>query len=156
MSSTTRLDQPRPSKEPSMDEILASIRKIIADDVSSATSSKRSTPAPAQHVAPKPSQMEAASSDEPRVPPANDDKGPIAPQESELGLSPLLSSSPQAEAAASFAALNHTVFSKSARTIEDVVQDMLRPMLQDWLDAHLPALVERLVRQEIERISGRL
>jgi cell pole-organizing protein PopZ len=78
--------------------------------------------------------------------PANDDGGPAAS---------LLSAAREAEAAASFASLNHTVFSRNARSIEDVVQDMLRPMLQSWLDAHLPVLVERLVRQEIERISGK-
>jgi cell pole-organizing protein PopZ len=39
------------------------------------------------------------------------------------------------------------------RSIEDVVQDMLRPMLKNWLDDNLPSLVERLVRAEIERVS---
>ena len=40
-------------------------------------------------------------------------------------------------------------------TIEDVVREELRPMLKDWLDHHLPPLVERLVRAEIERVVGR-
>lgn len=40
-----------------------------------------------------------------------------------------------------------------ARSIEDLVQDMLRPMLKTWLDDNLPSLVERLVRAEIERVS---
>jgi uncharacterized protein len=40
-------------------------------------------------------------------------------------------------------------------TIEDVVRDAIRPMLKDWLDTNLPPLVERLVRAEIERVVGR-
>jgi cell pole-organizing protein PopZ len=38
------------------------------------------------------------------------------------------------------------------RTLEDIVRDMLRPLLQTWLDQHLPAIVERLVREEIARV----
>lgn len=40
-----------------------------------------------------------------------------------------------------------------SRSIEELVQDMLRPMLKNWLDDNLPSLVERLVRAEIERVS---
>jgi hypothetical protein len=40
-------------------------------------------------------------------------------------------------------------------TIEDVVREELRPLLKEWLDQHLPAVVERLVRSEIERVVGR-
>ena len=39
------------------------------------------------------------------------------------------------------------------RTIEDLVKEVMRPMIKDWLDANLPRLVERLVRKEIERLS---
>ncbi len=39
------------------------------------------------------------------------------------------------------------------RTLEDLVKEIMRPMIRDWLDAHLPGLVERLVRREIERIA---
>ncbi len=38
-------------------------------------------------------------------------------------------------------------------TVEDMVREMLKPMLQEWLDAHLPDIVERLVRQEIEHLA---
>ncbi len=41
----------------------------------------------------------------------------------------------------------------NARTLDDLVEDMLRPMLKSWLDDNLPSLVERLVRAEIERVS---
>jgi cell pole-organizing protein PopZ len=40
------------------------------------------------------------------------------------------------------------------RTIEEIVRGMLRPMLQSWLDEHLPDIVERLVREEIARVVG--
>jgi len=40
-------------------------------------------------------------------------------------------------------------------TLEDLARDTLRPLIKQWLDAHLPALVERLVRIEIERVVGR-
>ena len=40
------------------------------------------------------------------------------------------------------------------RTLEEIVREMLRPMLQTWLDEHLPAIVERLVREEIARVVG--
>ena len=39
------------------------------------------------------------------------------------------------------------------RSVEDMAQEMLRPMLQEWLDDNLPTLVERLVREEIERVA---
>ncbi|EGO95004.1 DUF2497 domain-containing protein, partial [Acidiphilium sp. PM] len=39
-------------------------------------------------------------------------------------------------------------------TIEDVVRSEVRPLLKAWLDAHLPNLVERIVRAEIERLIG--
>ena len=47
--------------------------------------------------------------------------------------------------------LAHTVLTHNARTLEDLVSEMLRPMLKVWLDDNLPAMVERLVRAEIER-----
>jgi uncharacterized protein len=40
------------------------------------------------------------------------------------------------------------------RTLEEIVREMLRPMLQSWLDEHLPGVVERLVRDEIARVVG--
>jgi catecholate siderophore receptor len=50
-------------------------------------------------------------------------------------------------------ALAHTIVAENSRTLEDLVNEMLRPMLKSWLDENLPALVERLVRQEIEHVS---
>ncbi len=52
-----------------------------------------------------------------------------------------------------FNALANTVLGQNARTLEDLVKEMLRPMLKSWLDDNLPSLVERIVRAEIERVS---
>jgi cell pole-organizing protein PopZ len=49
--------------------------------------------------------------------------------------------------------LAHTVSSSTTRSLEDLVRDMLRPMLKNWLDDNLPTIVERLVRAEIERVA---
>jgi hypothetical protein len=52
-----------------------------------------------------------------------------------------------------FSALAHTILAQNARTLEDLVTEMLQPMLRSWLDDNLPTLVERLVHEEIQRVS---
>jgi cell pole-organizing protein PopZ len=66
---------------------------------------------------------------------------------------PLISSATSAAVDAAFNSLAHTVLVQNARTLEDLVREMMRPMLKAWLDDNLPNLVERLVRAEIERVS---
>jgi cell pole-organizing protein PopZ len=66
---------------------------------------------------------------------------------------PLLSRTASVAVDSAFASLAHTVLSQNARTLDDLVKEMLRPMLKSWLDDNLPSLVERLVRAEIERVS---
>jgi cell pole-organizing protein PopZ len=63
--------------------------------------------------------------------------------------------SPRATAAVdlAFNTLAHTVLVQNSRTLEDLVREMLKPMLKAWLDDNLPNMVERLVRAEIERVS---
>ncbi|MFN4009321.1 MAG: PopZ family protein [Pannonibacter sp.] len=68
---------------------------------------------------------------------------------------PLVSGDAGAAVHAAFETLSTTILSANARTLEDLVTDMLRPMLKNWLDQNLPVMVERLVRQEIERVSRR-
>jgi cell pole-organizing protein PopZ len=51
-------------------------------------------------------------------------------------------------------ALAQSVLVENVRTLQDLMQEMLRPMLKSWLDDNLPAVVERLVRAEIERVAG--
>ena len=53
------------------------------------------------------------------------------------------------------AAERNAAVSRGMVTIEDLVREEIRPLLKDWLDTHLPPLVERLVRAEIERVVGR-
>jgi len=53
------------------------------------------------------------------------------------------------------AAERYTQVRSGGPTIEDLVRDEIRPLLKEWLDIHLPPLVERLVRTEIERVVGR-
>jgi hypothetical protein len=52
-----------------------------------------------------------------------------------------------------FNSLANTVLGNNARTLEDLVKEMLRPMLKSWLDDNLPSVVDRIVRAEIERVS---
>lgn len=65
----------------------------------------------------------------------------------------LVSSSTVDSVGQSFQLLAHTVLSNNARTLEDIVKEMLRPMLKGWLDENLPQMVERLVSVEIERVA---
>jgi cell pole-organizing protein PopZ len=63
--------------------------------------------------------------------------------------------SPKADAtiAASFGDLSQAMLAGNARKLDEVVEDLLRPMLKQWLEGNLPQMVERLVREEIERVS---
>lgn len=65
----------------------------------------------------------------------------------------MLSQSTVSSVESAFNALANTVLSNNARTLEDLVREMLRPMLKGWLDDNLPGLVERIVKAEIERVS---
>jgi cell pole-organizing protein PopZ len=171
-----------------MEEILASIRRIIADDDVSKIPPKAENPMPPTSMAPTrsaPSRPVAATPS--RVEPVmqqddldsmlgNADKSPansdadvldlteaMAAEEPapmpELQSEPtpvprsLISSSTSAAVDSAFNTLAHTVLVQNARTLEDLVREMLRPMLKSWLDDNLPAMVERLVRAEIERVS---
>jgi cell pole-organizing protein PopZ len=73
-------------------------------------------------------------------------ESPVAPQQ-------ILSRSTVSAVESAFNSLAHTVLSNNARTLEDLVKEMLRPMLKSWLDDNLPGLVERIVKAEIERVS---
>jgi cell pole-organizing protein PopZ len=65
----------------------------------------------------------------------------------------LMSPSTTAAVSAAFHSLATTVMTENSRTIEDLVKEMMRPMLKHWLEENLPGLVERMVRAEIERVS---
>lgn len=65
----------------------------------------------------------------------------------------LISRETSAAVDSAFNTLAQTVLVQNARTLEDLVREMLRPMLKSWLDENLPGMVERMVRAEIERVS---
>jgi len=65
----------------------------------------------------------------------------------------LLSSASGAKIGASFEALAESLLARDKDLVERAAREMLRPMLKSWLDDHLPSLVERLVRAEIERVA---
>ena len=75
------------------------------------------------------------------------------PFESTPPARPILSHSTVSAVESAFNSLANTVLSNNARTLEDLVKEMLRPMLKSWLDDNLPGLVERIVKAEIERVS---
>jgi len=95
---------------------------------------------------------ESAASKTVQRPPAYDPQPALAAASS-VPSSPILSHSTVSAVESAFNALAHTVLSNNARTLEDLVKEMLRPMLKSWLDDNLPPLVERIVRAEIERVS---
>ncbi|MBW9090007.1 DUF2497 domain-containing protein [Rhizobium wenxiniae] len=78
---------------------------------------------------------------------------PAQPVTSVAAMAGLLSEAAGAQVARSFGELAEVFDGLERRSVEEMAQDMLRPMLQEWLDDNLPTLVERLVREEIERVA---
>jgi cell pole-organizing protein PopZ len=165
------------SAEPSMDEILASIRRILAEDDATAThpavrlrgnsdvldlteavnddgSMRHITPvAPVMPETPSPKLPDG------RVDPAAPMPGqpmPGQPMPGQPMIEPRLVSEAASDAVvASFARLaSVSTREDGEHSLDDLVRETLRPMLQAWLDENLPALVERLVRAEIARVVG--
>ena len=216
------MSQAAKAQEPSMEEILASIRRIIADDDASkpprlpepaapkpppaaAVPARPAPPPPAPAAANKQSDIDAMLADldkpkpAPKVeppkaapPPAADvldlteamatpppgpaptfrtidgDSDVVFAERSVTSPPPpppppappppmsdprLLSNATAAAVDSAFNTLANTVLGQNARTLEDLVKEMLRPLLKSWLDDNLPNLVERIVRAEIERVS---
>lgn len=65
----------------------------------------------------------------------------------------LISDQAGRQVAAAFGELSEAFAASRRRSFDEMAEEMLRPMLQDWLDNNLPMLVERLVREEIERVA---
>ena len=173
------------ASEPSMEEILASIRRIIADekdapaateeaagateevleltqmvqDDGSVVDVRQEVPEPEPEPAPEP-EPEPALEPEPEP-----EAAPMNKQEADALLSDLAATA----ATSSLEALAHTVQSErkasftgvtpiglGGRTLEDLVMELMRPMLKEWLDQNLPPVVERIVQKEVERIARRV
>lgn len=157
------------SAEPSMEEILSSIKRIIAEegDGTAQTRTRRPRPAPANsreesygdeilelsEPAPsQPSREEAPSSMHLGGPPSSE------PPRAAASAEPILSASAAEATRGPLEALSRMIVKPDvpgSDTLEGIVREMLKPMLRDWLDANLPQIVETMVAREIERISGR-
>jgi cell pole-organizing protein PopZ len=154
--------------EPSMEDILASIRRILNDDAPAEAAAEGSTPdddvlvlddtmlAPAadDHL-PAPTHLETDLAEE-AVTMADIEQ--IEPDEAASLLAPQTKSA----AEAALATLMHRLGGERAPqvyrggpTLEDLVREEIRPILKAWLDERLPDMVERLVRGEIERLTAR-
>ncbi|WP_321504198.1 DUF2497 domain-containing protein [Breoghania sp.] len=79
--------------------------------------------------------------------PVREDAGAVDPNER------LVSDMTDSAVNSAFANLSNTVLTANARTLDELVREMLRPMIKGWLDDNLPIMVERMVRQEIERVT---
>jgi len=194
------MSTPKPQNEPTMEEILASIRKIISEDAdtpakpgdtpagaapaapaaapaASATTESRQAPSPmaddtvleltdmvkddgsVEKVAPPAEDLMMTESPEPAPAPR---PAPAAPALAPSGYdSDLLSNQSATAAASALAGLAGVVTAQRGmplgnanKTLEDLVKELLRPMLKQWLDANLPPLVERLVQREISKLAG--
>jgi cell pole-organizing protein PopZ len=101
----------------------------------------------------------APHADEPRIEIDDDDlviedETPFEPDAQAAMQRPaLVSEETGRQVAAAFGELSQAFASRSKKSFDEMAEEMLRPMLQDWLDNNLPTLVERLVREEIERVA---
>lgn len=184
--------------EPSMEEILASIRRIISEDdapaadaaaapepakpapAAKAEQSPMPTPPPQPKRAPEPEPdagdkdvlepTEMVSHDgsvvslaEPDLPEPMDPEPEPPPRRRRVDPPPgegLMSQSATMSSAGAIAHLNQALLgdysdllgNMGRMTVEDLVRELLRPLLKEWLDRNLPPLVEQMVRNEIQRI----
>ena len=140
-----------PGREPSMEDILASIKKVIAEEKELRTAVAEQ----AIDDAPLPEESAVARADD------EDDilelNEPLAPPQ-DLG-PPLLDEDIAGHSRDALAQLQTVAASVPAapavNPLEDMVREMLKPMLKQWLDEHLPQMVDEHVKREITRITGR-
>ena len=141
--------------ETTMEDILASIKKIIADDGSPAPRSFSRDPIP--------------ESVRPRLSPRDEVLDLTVDDEATVGIDEtpsddvLVSAPAEAATRSALDALASAVATPDVKktaiatgvTVEQLASDLLRPMLKEWLDAHLPEIVERVVAKEVARITKR-
>jgi cell pole-organizing protein PopZ len=171
------------SSEPSMEEILSSIKRIIAEEGDSAVATRarrggRATTTMAEKSAidevlelsqpvdedddilETPTPMSMGSPTPPKPAAEKPARAAIAPV-AEAPAEPIVSDSAAQATRGPLEALSRMVKPAEASeiqgtdTIEGLVRSMLKPMLSEWLDANLPRLVEDMVAKEISRITGR-
>lgn len=139
----TSLREAEPEEEPHVEE------EAVEPE---ATPAAEAAPEPVAEEGDAPDILELTSP----MPEADTAEAPAAAPSS--GLDGLLSSTSAAASRSAFAALNQLQVRSEegqSNTLEGLVADLLKPMLREWLDRELPALVERLVSAEVARLSGR-
>jgi cell pole-organizing protein PopZ len=152
--------------EPSMEEILASIRRIISEDEEEpaqkptprAEPVRASAPEPVRPVAPPRPAISFPPQPEPRF--ATEDVEMIRKNVSEEMQDHddgLIAERTVEAASKAFLSLSQSVQVSDGRgrTLEDMVEEMIRPMIKDWLDANLATLVEEKVEEEVQRVARR-
>lgn len=120
------VDEPRSSRDQVQDEVQAALDGVLADAM--AQTEEVTVAAQPQHVAAEPSAQ-------------------VAPRPA------IISEQAGRQVAAAFGELSEAFAASRRKSFDEMAEEMLRPMLQDWLDNNLPTLVERLVREEIERVA---
>lgn len=169
--------------DPSMEDILASIRRILNEDEPGTPAPADTTPeplvltedmlvqdpvevAPEPVATPEPPPAEPIQAEPAAAPPSPAEPPPAPPEpvpapplaEVEALLAPAVAAAATAAIGNLLRAVSQertSAVTRGGPTIEDVVREEVRPLLKEWLDQHLPAMVERLVRSEIERVVGR-
>ncbi len=171
------------SAEPSMEEILSSIKRIIAEEGDGTQARGRRSRAAPQPIEPEPEEVlelsdpmpaphyepEPEPAPAPRVQPAaqpvSERQSPpvqptrAAPVQPAMTDEPILSQRTAAASLGSLETLSKLLVKPepdSDGTLEGLVREMLRPMLRDWLDANLPDMVETLVAREIAKITSQM
>ena len=165
-------------QEPTMEEILASIRRIISEDDAPAEAAAAPEPEPAP-IEEAPAEDDVLELTDPIEPPApveslgdidvyspepEPEPEPTPPPPPEPAPAPVFSREEVADnlvgdhaaglAATAFGSLSSALLMpKDGRTLEDVVRELLRPLLKEWLDQNLPRIVEAKVEEEVHRIA---
>lgn len=135
--------------EPSMEDILASIKKVIAEEKELRAAIPHTASVAVEEGSPD-QEEEVLELDEPVVEELSlpeVDLGPalVSPDAAEVSRSRLEQLQQVAATAPAPPAVS---------PLEAMVREMLRPVLKDWLDQHLPAIVDEHVKREISRITG--
>jgi len=133
-------------REPSMEDILASIKKVIAEEKELRVAAAPADTIENQQLAKDIGEDDVLELNEPLAPPA--DLGPPLIDEETAGQSRQALEQLQTVAATIPAA-------PQANPLEEMIREMLRPVLKSWLDEHLPKIVEDHVKREISRITGK-
>lgn len=168
--------------EPSIEEILGSIRRIIAEDEDGSAPAKEAAAPAVDTAEDEPLELtnkidaapvEPVAEPEPPVDISFVDEAPAAPEpvaEAPKEEMPVMSNQDDIDSLLSNTTVDATaaVMSQLARhtsiteeghdgiTIESVVRETLKPLLRDWLDKNLPTMVEKMVARELDRLSKRL